>query len=130
MKREATTPEPSPTSSETAYTPEIASPQLEPKVKMAKTTSSPKTPTKSSAKKAASPASAKTPKSPKAENGTWTPEKRKVFVDEIFAAGYKATDLDSLAAKLDMDKRQLINQLVPNRSNFRMKAVKAVAGEQ
>ena len=94
MKREAATPTPSLTPSEPAYTPEPASPPLEPKTKKPKTASSPKTPTKTTAKKAASS------KSPKGENGTWTPEKRKTFVDEIFAVGYKAADLDGLAAKV------------------------------
>ncbi|EIW72647.1 hypothetical protein M231_06547 [Tremella mesenterica] len=80
----------------------------------------------------------KTPRTPKAKiekgengekgaNGVWTSEKKGEFMDEIIAVGYKNADLDSLATKLGMNKRQLIDQLVPNRSNLRGRAVKAIS---
>ncbi|KAK1927976.1 hypothetical protein DB88DRAFT_516697 [Papiliotrema laurentii] len=62
-------------------------------------------------------------------NGTWTAEKRGSFMEEIIAAGYKVVNLDELAHKLQMNKRQLVDQLVPNRNNLRGKAVKAARGE-
>jgi hypothetical protein len=33
-------------------------------------------------------------------NGEWNSEKKAIMMDTIIAAGYKATDLDSLAAKV------------------------------
>ena len=38
-------------------------------------------------------------------NGEWDPEKKAVMMDTIIAAGYKATNLDSLADKV---RRRLI----------------------
>ncbi|WWD09214.1 hypothetical protein V865_007336 [Kwoniella europaea PYCC6329] len=43
--------------------------------------------------------------------------------NEIIAVGYKNANLDELANKLGMSKRQLIDQLVPNKSNLRGKMV-------
>ncbi|KAK6905511.1 hypothetical protein I204_05461 [Kwoniella mangroviensis CBS 8886] len=54
-------------------------------------------------------------------NGVWDGDKRALFVDEIIAVGYKNANLDELANKLGMSKRQLIDQLVPNKSNLRGK---------
>ncbi|OCF38790.1 hypothetical protein I317_07419 [Kwoniella heveanensis CBS 569] len=62
-------------------------------------------------------------------NGVWDGEKKALFMDEIIAVGYKAADLDLIAGKLGLSKRQLIDQLVPNRSNLRSKAVKGARGE-
>ncbi|RSH92595.1 hypothetical protein EHS25_008040 [Saitozyma podzolica] len=67
----------------------------------------------------------KTPKSgrstkstPAQANGTWDPQKR---------AGIH---VDAIAGKLELSKRQLVDQLVPKKANLRAKAVKAVSGEQ
>ncbi|WVF70742.1 hypothetical protein IAT40_005536 [Kwoniella sp. CBS 6097] len=109
--------------------------------------SAPKTPTKNNTKTTktngstkASPS--KSPRKPKIEpqgtnatsspggsKGTWDGEKKALFMDEIIAAGYKAADLDQLAARIGLSKRQLIDQLVPNRSNLRSKAVKGAKAE-
>ncbi|WWC66565.1 uncharacterized protein I206_100468 [Kwoniella pini CBS 10737] len=59
-------------------------------------------------------------------NGEWTADKRKQFMDEIIALGYKAANLDQIAQRLDLNKRQLINQLTTIKGNFRSKAVAAV----
>ncbi|WVQ62387.1 uncharacterized protein L199_000527 [Kwoniella botswanensis] len=56
-------------------------------------------------------------------NGVWDGEKRALFIDEIIAVGYKNANLDELANKLGMSKRQLIDQLVPNKPNLRGKMV-------
>ncbi|KAK4687492.1 hypothetical protein P7C73_g2627, partial [Tremellales sp. Uapishka_1] len=97
------------------------------------------------------PSPAKTPSKPKPTktvNGEWTPTKRGAFLDQIIAVGYKHADLDELAnqvstarqwagahgmtisVQLGMSKRQLVDQLVPNRAgNIRGKAVKNEKGE-
>ncbi|WVR05723.1 hypothetical protein IAU60_002747 [Kwoniella sp. DSM 27419] len=85
-----------------------------------KATSSPGGPVKSPVKKSKTTAQ---------NNGTWDGSKKAAFVDEILAAGYKAADLDALADKLGLSKRQLIDQLVPNRPNLRKKLVQAARGE-
>lgn len=33
-------------------------------------------------------------------NGTWDPEKRELFMDRVIATGYKAIDMESLAAEV------------------------------
>ncbi|ORY20960.1 hypothetical protein BCR39DRAFT_474779 [Naematelia encephala] len=92
------------------------------------TTTTTHTPTPSPKKDQSTPN--KRPKRSQAsENGTWTPEKRAMFIDDVLASGYKAIDLDSLATKLGLSKRQLVDQLVPHKSNLRAKAVKAVRGD-
>ncbi|WVW82096.1 hypothetical protein I302_104101 [Kwoniella bestiolae CBS 10118] len=58
-------------------------------------------------------------------NGVWDGEKRALFIDEIIALGYRHANLDELASKLGMNKRQLVDQLVPNKSNLRKKMVMA-----
>ncbi|WVQ97106.1 hypothetical protein IAU59_004216 [Kwoniella sp. CBS 9459] len=112
----------------------------------------PKTPTKKNKTTTAAATAAtkvtplKSPKKPKVEHADvkinsaggsspgkatspWDGEKKALFMDEIIAVGYKAADLDQLAAKLGLSKRQLIDQLVPNRSNLRSKAVRGARGE-
>ena len=83
-------------------------------------------------------------------NGTWTSEKKAKFMDVIISNGYKATNLDvlnievrrevsglsgwrvqSLIIQLGMSKRQLIDQLVPNKKGTcREKAVEAIRGQK
>ena len=45
--------------------------------------------------------------SPSQANGTWTAEKKATFVDAVFAAGYKALDLEALAAQVSKSARSL-----------------------
>ncbi|GFZ43178.1 hypothetical protein JCM24511_00897 [Saitozyma sp. JCM 24511] len=86
---------------------------------------------KSIPSKTPTPKSARSTRSTAAQaNGTWEPQKRGLFMDEIIAAGYKSADLDAIASMLELSKRQLVDQLVPNKANLRAKAVKAVSGEQ
>ncbi|WVW82097.1 hypothetical protein I302_104102 [Kwoniella bestiolae CBS 10118] len=61
--------------------------------------------------------------------GEWTSEKKGKFMDEIIALGYKAANLDEMAQRLGLNKRQLINQLTTGRKNFRSLAVDAVRGD-
>ncbi|ORX34228.1 hypothetical protein BD324DRAFT_683654 [Kockovaella imperatae] len=127
------TPSPAPSSASSesaAYSP---SPKKIKKETLTSDTSSPTTP-KTPKSNSTATKSSKTPKTSKTgskaqENGTWTAEKRGIFIDEIIAAGYKGAELDSLADKLNLSKRQLIDQLVPNRNNLRGKAVKGAKGE-
>ncbi|WWC66578.1 uncharacterized protein I206_100481 [Kwoniella pini CBS 10737] len=58
-------------------------------------------------------------------NGIWDGEKRSLFIDEIISIGYKNANLIEIAQKLGMNKRQLIDQLVPNKSNLRKKVIMA-----
>nr|XP_018266970.1 uncharacterized protein I303_00950 [Kwoniella dejecticola CBS 10117]OBR89128.1 hypothetical protein I303_00950 [Kwoniella dejecticola CBS 10117] len=58
-------------------------------------------------------------------NGVWDGEKRAAFIDEILAIGYKHANLDEIASKLGMSKRQLVDQLVPNKPNLRRKMITA-----
>lgn len=76
--------------------------------------------------------------------GDWTPAKRATFVDKVFNAGYKSLNLDEVAKEvsplmpeataypqLNLNKRQLINQLTSGRSgNFRDKCVKHIKGDE
>ncbi|WWC86078.1 uncharacterized protein L201_000949 [Kwoniella dendrophila CBS 6074] len=61
-------------------------------------------------------------------SGEWDSEKKEQFMDQIIALGYKAANLDEMAQKLGLNKRQLINQLTTGRNNFRSMAVAAVKG--
>ncbi|WWC86071.1 uncharacterized protein L201_000942 [Kwoniella dendrophila CBS 6074] len=55
-------------------------------------------------------------------NGVWDGDKRSLFIDEVLSIGYKNANLDEIASKLGMNKRQLVDQLVPNRkTNLRGK---------
>ncbi|KAL7422866.1 hypothetical protein Q5752_002163 [Cryptotrichosporon argae] len=87
------------------------------------------TPTPTPKKAKTTPKKAATPKKAGGATNAWTPDKRELFIDRIIATGYKSANLDALAAELDLTKRQLIDQLVPNRSNLRSKAAKMARGD-
>jgi hypothetical protein len=56
---------------------------------------------KSKLTKKPTPKSGRSTKSTPAQaNGTWDPQKRGAFVDEIIAAGYRSADLDAIAGKV------------------------------
>jgi hypothetical protein len=74
-------------------------PPVTPSPKKAKPDSSPTPHTPSKPKKTPKP---KTESSGNA-NGTWTPDKRGVFLDGVIAAGYKSVDLDGLASRVSGD---------------------------
>ncbi|ORY20961.1 hypothetical protein BCR39DRAFT_502348 [Naematelia encephala] len=51
------------------------------------------------------------------------------FLEDIIAAGVRAVNMDTLALKYGVPKSVLVDQMKPNRSNLRERAIKAIRGD-
>ncbi|EIW72646.1 hypothetical protein M231_06546 [Tremella mesenterica] len=92
----------------------------------------PSTPSPKPKKIKSSPSSSTTPKKEKTsgsrgEFGKLTDAMRAELLDEVIAHGAKSVNLEEIAQRFGVKKSQLIDQLKPNRTNIRSKAVKAIA---
>ncbi|WWC58536.1 uncharacterized protein I303_101079 [Kwoniella dejecticola CBS 10117] len=61
----------------------------------------------------------KTTSFPTSTSGSWTNERKTLFVNRLMETGYKNMDWKSLAEETQMTVEQCKNQMTPGRSNLR-----------